>query len=144
MENLKTKKSWGTSVRLFQSDHIKIEAIYVQKGGFSSIHHHSDMSNQFSVISGTLVVRTYKKEDANKLSGFSSIPSSDEENYGILTDPGICIETVTLEPGQSCVIPSTAPHSFEALTDVVAIEIYESQKIAEDIFRYTLGGKSRG
>lgn len=109
-------KIWGNTQGLFNKNNVEIHRIEINKGGFCSKHKHNFKYNMFFVESGTLEVIAYKKD------------------YKL-------IDKTILSAGQSTIIPPLEYHSFKALSNVVAYEIYWVE-LTEDIERENVGGKT--
>ncbi len=80
----------------------RLELIRVVAGGYSSKHYHKNKDNLFYVVSGKLFVRIFKR---------------------VVGDGSII-----LDERRSCLYPFLVSwgiiHQFEAVTDVVAYEVY--------------------
>lgn len=113
-----TEKPWGKTRRIYLDHGVEIWHASIDKGGFSSRHHHRSKVNDFYVVSGELAVLTYEGDMA-RVKACHTLKAGDKLSLG---------------PGEW--------HRFQALTDVELIEIYWLLDIdAEDIVRSDTGGK---
>ena len=113
---MKSGKVWGTTEILMQSPIIEIHRIIINKGGFCSNHKHEFKWNMFYVIKGTLQIFVHKN------------------NYDLVDITELVSgEYTTIKPGEY--------HSFKAVSDVYALEIYYPELLSEDIVRKTVGGR---
>jgi mannose-6-phosphate isomerase-like protein (cupin superfamily) len=110
--NPPTKKPWGTTQLICEQSNFEVHRIVVHKGGYCSTHYHKRKVNQFFVESGTLQITTFDYEAAFK---------------------------TILHAKHSCIIPAGSVHSFTAIEDTVAYEIYWATRIGEDIVRLDKG-----
>lgn len=108
-------KVWGTTSTLFNKNNVKFDRIVVKKGTFCSKHLHDSTYNSFFIESGELKIKVWKNDYA-------------------LTD-----ETI-LRSGQMTTVSPKEFHSFEALENTVAFEIYWVS-LSKDIKREYCGGK---
>ena len=113
-------KAWGTKNPRYTDEFTEVVDIEIVKGGFSSRHLHDHKYNYFIVKVGVLRVVTY---DAQGNRGRAAILRA--ESPGWRVHPGVF-------------------HRFEALSNVVATEIYWSSDGTpidpEDIVRSDVGG----
>jgi len=114
------QKLWGTSRTLLIDDRIEVVRIHVNKGGFSSRHHHKNKWNGFLVHAGKLLVMQWPP-----CSSMSIDANLESGNDIYLVRPGI-------------------HHKFRALTDVIATEVYflagDHVPDPADIVRHDEGG----
>jgi quercetin dioxygenase-like cupin family protein len=110
-------KAWGYTKHLFNKNNVEVHDILVQKGGYCSKHYHQSKFNQFIVKRGAL-----KIEISNVYAQYSDVSS------------------VVLRTGQSYTVKPGIVHSFEALEDTEALEIYWVEIDQEDIVRHSQGG----
>jgi mannose-6-phosphate isomerase-like protein (cupin superfamily) len=99
-----TEKPWGETQTLYLDDKIEVCRIWVRQGAYCTRHLHKDKDNAFWIVSGRLRVVTYHP------------------------DGTVLIDRI-LEPGGSTrltIVGSGLKHRFEALTDVVAHEVYQA------------------
>ncbi len=113
-------KAWGKSELIYANHLVEIQKISVLPGGYSSLHHHKNKSNIFTIISGSLDVYV----------------TSPNTKYELSEDTLKCCE---IEPG--------ANHRFYSKEGAEAYEIYlikQSQSSIlldlNDIVRLTVGG----
>jgi mannose-6-phosphate isomerase-like protein (cupin superfamily) len=96
--------------------------IYVDPGGYSSIHHHRGQSNTFHVLSGRLQVTEYVIQDGAPVQVAKQVLAEDE----------------------AYTVPAGRLHRFLALSPVEALEVYVATKDGEayggDIHRFTENG----
>ena len=110
-------KVWGNTSTIFNKFNTKIARIEVHKGGYCSNHKHANNFNMFFVETGKLKITIYRN------------------------DAGMIIEDITiLGPCGMTYVEPTLLHSFEALEDTVAYEIYWVEMNDDDIHRETAGG----
>lgn len=114
------KKLWGETRFVRRSHNNLLFHASIKAGGYSSKHFHERRINDFYVVSGTLLIRTYVNPD-----------------MGVL-------ETFRLEPGMSVSVAPQVWHAFYALTDVELIETYAARNpldlSRDDIVRHDEGG----
>ena len=108
-------KFWGRTSPLFNRNNVEINRIEAGKDGFSSEHKHTAKYNMFVVERGCLLITVWK-------------------------DPSGQPDKTFIRPGQTCTVPPGFYHSFQAVEDTVAYEIYWTQLDADDIQRRTSGG----
>ena len=108
-------KVWGTTQKIFDMNGVQIHRIIANKGGYSSTHKHEFRFNMFYVERGSIKVIVHKND------------------YD-LTD-----ETI-IKSGESTVAAPNEWHSFLALEDTVAYEIYYGKVDDSDIVRRDCGG----
>ena len=112
---MKSGKVWGETELVLQTPFIEFHRIWVHKGGFCSLHKHEFKWNMFYVTSGELAVHTHKND------------------YEL-------IDTTVLGPRQWTTVKPGEFHSFEAVHDTMAFELYYPEPLSEDIIRKTVGG----
>ena len=119
MTQLTTKyKTWGRSVRRYIDSYYQVEEIFVDAGGYSSVHQHTRKSNRFLIVSGALRINRY---DRNLKLSYSEV----------------------IDPQGVCIVQPLIRHQFVAETEVHAYELYEDptgRLDAEDITRFTQNG----
>ena len=108
-------KVWGSTGPLFFKNNVEIHRIEVVKGGFCSKHKHEHKYNLFYVEAGTLRITVWKND------------------YNLVDD-------TTISSGQSTTISPGEYHSFHALDDTIAYEIYWVELLEKDIQREDCGG----
>lgn len=112
---MKAGKVWGTTELIFRNPLIEFHRISIKEGGFCSTHKHEYKWNLFYVQEGTLQVHVHKND------------------YDL-------IDTTTLRGTQWTTVKPGEYHSFEAISDVLAFEIYYPEPLTDDIVRKTVGG----
>jgi len=110
---MKSGKVWGETELVLQTPFIEFHRIWVHQGGFCSLHKHEFKWNMFYVTSGELAVHIHK---------------SDYE----------LIDTTVLGPRQWTTVKPGEFHSFEAVHDTMAFELYYPEPLSEDIIRKTV------
>ena len=108
-------KVWGETESLFCKNNVEIHRINVSKGGFCSKHKHEHKYNLFYVEKGTLKIAVWKND------------------YNL-------VDETKISDGQSTTVPPGEYHSFQALDDTVAYEIYWVELLEKDIEREDCGG----
>lgn len=111
-------KAWGFTKPIFNKNNVEIHDLFIHKGGYCSKHKHNSKFNKFIVKKGVLKVSIWKNYGADVL-----------EDVTILTENSEC----TVPPGDF--------HSFEALEDTEALEIYWVELRTDDIERTNHGGR---
>ena len=111
----KSGKVWGTTSKIFAHNNVEIHRIEIKKEGHCSVHAHAHKYNLFFVESGLLLITVQQKD------------------YDL-------VDHTILEPGQSHEVPPGLFHSFQALSDTVAYEVYRVSLDERDIIRKTVGG----
>lgn len=107
------QKDWGTRERIFLNDTTTVDRLQIVKGGYCSNHFHRHKRNWFYILTGKLKISL----------GLSGIGG------------------VILGPAESYCIPIDLTHNFEALEEVVCIEISSQVDISEDdIVRFDKSG----
>tara|TARA_Y100000310_G_scaffold210835_1_gene211481 strand:+ start:1766 stop:2116 length:351 start_codon:yes stop_codon:yes gene_type:complete len=108
-------KVWGETRSLFCKNNVEVHRIEVNAGGFCSKHKHEHKYNAFYVESGRLRVTAWKND------------------YDL-------VDETTVRAGQITTCPPKEYHSFQALEDTVAYEIYWIELDEKDIVREDCGG----
>ena len=110
------KKNWGWTKKLFENESSEVHLIKGGTGGcYSSEHVHEFKVNMFHVIQGKMLIRVWKES-------------------------GHVDETI-LEADQSTSVDPGLWHQMEFLEDeTMALEIYNTPPIHEDIVRRSDGG----
>jgi len=110
-------KIWGTTEQIYSCPTFTQHQIAIKANHHCSIHYHKYKTNVFQVISGELAVIVYE---------------------------GMQYSFVLLGPGDYYSVPAMVMHSFYALTNVQANEMYCSQighdVDNDDIIRLSDGG----
>lgn len=109
-------KIWGDTRLVFARNDIEVHFLHVKEGSYCSKHCHDAKWNRFLVITGKLKVMQYP-EGSDGPDDFIMLKRSE------ITD-----------------IPPKVWHRFEAVEDVVALEIYWVVLEAGDIVRQDHGG----
>jgi len=112
-------KVWGTTQKIFEQNGVQIHRITAKKGGYSSTHKHEYRFNMFYVEKGKLKILV-KKND-----------------YDL-------VDETIIADGQSTVAKPNEWHSFLAMEDTVAYEIYYGNVSDSDIVRENCGGVKNG
>ena len=108
-------KIWGETESLFNKNNVEIHRIKAEAGGFCSKHRHRHKYNLFYVESGALKVTVWKND------------------YNL-------VDETTISSGQSTIVAPDEYHSFQALDDTIAYEIYWVELLEKDIEREDCGG----
>jgi len=109
-------KVWGKTQLVFAHNSTETHIIEAKAGYKCSCHSHQYKWNRFVVISGRLAIRLYQDENS--------------------------IDETILGSWQVTDVPPGTKHTFEAMEDTVAIEVYWVTLDAQDIDRHgTVGGK---
>jgi quercetin dioxygenase-like cupin family protein len=111
----KSGKIWGSTEELFKNTNCEVHRIDINKGGFCSKHKHQYKHNIFYVLQGTLLIKVWKND------------------YEL-------IDTTILQTGKKTDVGPNQYHTFQALEPTIALEIYYSEPISNDIIRETVGG----
>ena len=112
---MKSGKVWGNTELLLKTPFVELHRIFVKEDGYCSTHTHKHKWNLFYVISGELDICVHKND------------------YDL-------VDTTHLIEGEWTTIKPNEFHSFTALTDVEALELYYPEPLSEDIIRKTVGG----
>lgn len=112
-----TEKPWGVDELLVSSQHFELHKLTIRPGGFCSIHFHQGKIQYLHVASGTLKVRTY-------------------DQAGRMLCEQDCV------PGDTSIACPEIRHQFEAVTECIAYEVYQSPDLVDplDIVRLSGGG----
>ena len=110
-------KVWGNTRPLFFKNKVEIHRIEAKDCGFCSKHCHEYKHNLFFVESGKLQVTVWKND------------------YNLIDD-------TIISAGEATTVPPKEYHSFMALEDTVAFEIYWVELLEKDILREDCGGTS--
>ena len=112
---MKAGKVWGETELVLQTPFVEFHRIWIKAGGFCSTHKHEFKWNMFYVTSGKLQIHVHKND------------------YDLVdtTELGTN-EWTTVKPGEF--------HSFEAVEDTLAFEVYYPEPLSTDIIRKTVGG----
>jgi quercetin dioxygenase-like cupin family protein len=100
---------------VYANPHVQVHLLEIKRGGYCSEHRHTRKANLFTVLRGRLEVRVW--------------PDVFQE-----------FDSTILGEGESTVVEVGKWHQFLALDDTVALEVYESAEIGEDIERRNTGG----
>jgi mannose-6-phosphate isomerase-like protein (cupin superfamily) len=112
---MKAGKVWGNTELIFKNPFIEFHRIYAEKGGFCSTHMHEHKWNLFYVTSGHLKIHVNKNDyDLTDVTELRAL------------------QWTTVKPGEF--------HSFEAVEDTQAFELYYPEPLSDDIIRKTVGG----
>ena len=90
----------------------------IKKGGFCSEHKHERKFNAFFIEKGKLQINIWKND-------------YDLVDKTIITD------------GQISIVSPMELHSFEAIEETIAYEIYWAESVPEDIIRRSVGGVNK-
>jgi mannose-6-phosphate isomerase-like protein (cupin superfamily) len=113
---MKYAKAWGTTEPIIVLPGMEVHRIEIKAGGYCSKHYHQHKHNLFFVESGALDVVVRRE------------PERIEDRTRLIR-------------GDKFTVVPTDVHWFEAVSDVVAYEVYWCDaNIGEDIFRETVGG----
>ena len=108
-------KVWGSTKPLFCKNNVEIHRIETNKGGFCSKHLHKHKYNLFYIESGKLKITAWKND------------------YDL-------IDETIISAGEATCVPPGEYHTFEALEDTTAYEIYWVELSSKDIERENCGG----
>ena len=111
-------KVWGNTRPLFLKNNVEIHRIEANAGGYCSKHCHEHKYNLFFVECGKLKITAWKND------------------YDL-------IDETIISDGQATVVPPGEYHTFEAIEDTVAYEIYRVELLEKDITRENCGGPSK-
>jgi quercetin dioxygenase-like cupin family protein len=113
---VRQQKIWGTTEAILRNPFVQVHEIRVQAGGYCSIHKHDARYNMFIVVSGALEVSKHSAD-------------------------GDLLRADTYFGGTRVSVAPGVVHSFRALTDVHAFEVYWPEEVRDsDIDRLTEGG----
>ena len=134
------QKPWGRTELLFYSPFFQLNRVYIERGGYSSIHYHKTKENYFFVFEGKLLINQFRNI-LGKAECKENLPKEYflEDRY-IRTSNDLLLKAKTLS------VPALRLHQFYALTDVIGIEWYVQSQAGvdislEDIIRVTQNGK---
>ena len=108
-------KIWGNTRPLFFKNNVEIHRIETSKGGYCSKHCHEYKHNLFYVERGKLLITAWKND------------------YDL-------VDKTVISTGEATSVPPKEYHTFEALEDTVAYEIYWVELSEKDIKRENCGG----
>ena len=111
-------KVWGNTKPLFLKNNVEIHRIEATAGGYCSKHCHEHKYNLFFVERGKLKITVWKND------------------YDL-------VDETIISSGESTVVPPKEYHTFEALEDAVAYEIYWVELLEKDINRENCGGSDQ-
>lgn len=116
-----TDKIWGTTTALVSTPMFEMHRLFIKPWHRCSLHSHKTKHNAFFVISGCLHIDGGKPE---------------------LDDPiWRPHELVTLRQGDCWTVAPGVWHQFRTGYDAcVALEMYYTEPLSEDIIRYNTGG----
>ena len=112
---MKSGKVWGQTELILQTPFVEFHRIWVHAGGYCSTHKHKFKWNMFYVRSGKLKISIHQEDQ-----GLIDITTLEANEW------------TTVKPGQF--------HSFEAVDDTLAFELYYPEPLSPDIIRKTVGG----
>jgi mannose-6-phosphate isomerase-like protein (cupin superfamily) len=112
---MKAGKAWGLTQCLESNSVLEFHRIEVSQGGYCSKHRHVHKWNGFFVESGSLLIRVW------------------QQDYQL-------VDETILGNGEYTKVAPGLTHQFEALSDVVAFEVYWTQMPEVDIVRESVGG----
>jgi len=107
-------KVWGETTEFFRNAMVSAHYLNIKKGGYCSEHKHDHKYNVFFVISGLLKITIWRDENLK--------------------------DTTILADNQTTAVPPGFWHSFEALKDTKAVEVYQVILEDPDIERRSQGG----
>jgi mannose-6-phosphate isomerase-like protein (cupin superfamily) len=112
-------KPWGLSTTICCDGLIQVARCDIAEGGYSSVHVHERKDNRFIVHQGTVIVRKF---------------------YVIREE----VKSLSLNSGDSLLVPAGIPHQFFATCDTVLTETYNCPDGSlvrwNDIMRFTQNG----
>ena len=111
----KAGKVWGETSLIHANSALEFHRIRILKDGYCSKHMHEFKWNGFYVESGFLVVKVY------------------QEDYDL-------VDETSLGPGDFMQVKPGLYHSFHAVTDTIAFELYWAEFNHDDIVRESVGG----
>ena len=112
---MKAGKVWGETELVLQTPFVEFHRIWIKAGGFCSTHKHEFKWNMFYVTSGKLQIHVHKND------------------YDL-------VDTTELGPNEWTTVKPGEFHSFEAIDDTLAFEVYYPEPLSTDIIRKTVGG----
>jgi len=113
---MKAGKVWGSTELIAANGVLEFHRIEITKGSKCSEHLHEFKWNGFFVESGKLIIRVWKKD------------------YDL-------VDETILEAGEYTQVKPGEFHSFEAVEDTVAFELYWAEFSHSDIVRRSVGAK---
>jgi quercetin dioxygenase-like cupin family protein len=116
---MKNGKVWGMTELIHANGVLEFHRIEARKGGYCSKHLHQFKWNGFFVESGRLLVKVWKND------------------YSL-------VDETILGTGDFTQVKPGEYHSFEALEDTIAFELYWAEFNHNDIIRESVGGSERG
>ena len=111
---MKAGKVWGSTEKVFDNGAVSIHRITIKKGAKCSKHKHKHKFNMFYVEQGFLKIHVWKND-------YELIDTTKLQAY----------QRMSVAPGEF--------HKFEATSDVIAYEIYYTEKDEGDIIREGVG-----
>ena len=117
----KQGKVWGDTTEIFNRSGVHMELLNIDGQSHCSKHLHRAKYNQFTVISGSIVIKEWSND------------------YDL-------IDRTDLNAGDSCVVKPNVMHQFvnEEDEEAVVLEMYWSQMEIDDIEREDVGGRTCG
>ena len=112
--SLKQGKVWGSTTQIRKTENFSLHRLSIKAGGVCSKHKHNYKFNGFYVVSGQLLIRTWKND------------------YDL-------IDKTVLNPGDFMSVAPGEYHQFEAIEDCIAFELYYAHFDHDDIQRETVG-----
>ena len=109
-------KIWGWTLEIFKNDNFEVHLIYVKKNYTCSEHVHHYKFNMFFIIFGELIIKTWKND------------------YPL-------IDKTTIKIYEKTCTNQNEWHSFKSKKKTLALEIYFTKSIDEDIERRNAGCK---
>jgi mannose-6-phosphate isomerase-like protein (cupin superfamily) len=110
---IEQSKAWGYTTEILVTPSFELHKIFVERGGYCSIHEHMGKNNSFYILSGVLQITEWiNEEKVHKLLRANDLYTCDK---GVR-------------------------HQFKAISQVDALEIYHSRIDPKDIIRYSKGG----
>lgn len=110
-------KVWGNTQLIHANGVFEFHRIQIKAGGYCSKHKHQYKWNGFFVEDGLLEISVHKND------------------YDL-------VDTTVLCPGEFTRVKPGEFHSFKALADTIAYEVYWAEFSHDDIIRETVGGTS--
>lgn len=107
-------KIWGTTKCIFSANNVSINRVVINKNAKCSKHYHLHKHNMFFVESGKLKISVWQKD------------------YDL-------IDETILSAGESTSVKPGLFHTFEAIEDTIAYEIYHIFLDDNDIIRENCG-----
>ena len=113
---MKAGKVWGETELVLQTPFVEFHRIWIKAGGYCSTNKHEFKWNMFYVTSGKLQIHVHKND------------------YDL-------VDTTELGPNEWTTVKPGEFHSFEAVDDTLAFEVYYPEPLSTDIIRKTVGGQ---